>query len=323
MIDLIGVPVKEPAREQVESLMAQLPAVEACAVVEHRFGVLPLIEDFFPAGGVLAGVAAGRTLGSLGLFTPTPEPGWGAAAVEGEPSGAGLRLRGQVRLPSPLSGASLVLVRLEGPEHRLAWLEHGAPGVERRGSRTGGPAGGGPCWLEIEGARAGSELVSGPVSLAPGSNLCRRLEDAASVWALAAASLARDGVRALRRAARTTGHRGTAFATSQWVALGIAEVEIEADLTAGAAQRHLALAPDDRPRGGGLALAAAAAGTLSAVARRTIELRDQAGLELDGPLTEASTVRSLHAFFGGPLMLEAELARILGIGDLPAQETGG
>jgi len=305
-------------REQVEGLMSRLPAAEACAVVEHLFGVLPLLDGFFEPRGAVAEMASGPELGSLGLFTPTPEPGWAAAAVAGEPAGAGLLLRGEVRIPGPASGGSIVLARLADGEHRLAWIDHGAPGVERRGSRTGGPArDGSPCWLELEGAAVGSDRVSRPVTPAPGSDLFRHLESYAGVWALAASIAARDGVRALRRAARLNGHQGTAFSASQTVAMDIAGVEIEMELTLAAAQRHLASGEE-----GSLAVAAAAARTLAAIAARTAELRDLLGLEIDGPLASGSAA-ALSAFLGGPLMIESELARALGIRDLPAQETGG
>ncbi|HEY2294530.1 MAG TPA: hypothetical protein VGM86_27845, partial [Thermoanaerobaculia bacterium] len=134
MIERLEVaPAVGPAAE-VESLMSRLPAMEAFAEVEHRFGVLPLVDACFATPGPAAAAVAPPRRGALGLFTPAPEPGWEAAAVVGETSGAGLLLSGEVRLPGPAADGALVLVRLEGPEHRLAWLDHGAPGVERRGS---------------------------------------------------------------------------------------------------------------------------------------------------------------------------------------------
>jgi hypothetical protein len=298
--------IDAPAAGQVS------PLAEAWAAMEHRFGVLPLLETFFAVQGafveVLAGVFSGKPRGALGLFTPAPEPGWGAAAVAGEPSGGGLLLQGDIRLPGPTADGSIVLVRLPEEEHRLAWVDHGAPGVERRGSRTGGPAGDGPCWLHIEGAAIGPDLVSRPVKLAPDGELSRHLAAYAGVWASAAAVSARDGVRALRRAARTA-----AFQTSQLVALGITEVEIEADMTFAAAQRH-AGRHDGLSGLNGLLIAAAAARTLSAVVRKTEELRDSFGLEIDGPLAGGSA-RTLTAFLGGSLVLESELARALRIGE--------
>lgn len=264
---------------------------EAWAAQEHQHGVLPLIETFFEVKG-----AAGQKRGALGLFTPAPEPGWGAGAIDGEPAGGGVLLRGDVRLPGAACDGALVLVRLSETEHRLAWLELDAPGVERRGSRSGGSVSEGPYWLHIDGAVVGSDLVSKPVTLDPGGDLVRLLEAYAGVWAPAAARCARDGVHALRRAARLAG-----FHTSQVVALGITEVEIEADLTTAAVQR-----------GEGLTVAAAAARTLSAVAAKTEELRDVYGLDIESPLAGAAA-KTLTAFLGGALLLENELARALGI----------
>ena len=120
---------------------------------------------------------------------------------------------------------------------------------------------------------------------------------------------ARDGVRALRRAARIA-----SFQTSQLVALGITEVEIEADLTFAAVQRETGRLDGLNT----LIVAAAAARALSAVAAKTEELRDAFGLEIDGPFAEGST-KTLTAFLGGPLLLESELARALDgevVGDL-------
>jgi hypothetical protein len=273
--------------------------------MEHRFGVLPLIETFFAAQGAFTEVVAGRTRGALGLFTPAPEPGWEAAAIDGEPSDGGLLLRGDVRLPGLTADGSIVLVRLPDAEHRLAWIDHDAPGVERRGCRTGGAAGDGPCWLHIEGAGASPDFVSRPVTLAPDGELSRLLAAYAGVWASAAAICAREAVRALRRAARTA-----AFQRSQLVALGITEVEIEADLAYAAVQRSSGHLNGTN----GLLLATAAARALGAVAAKTQELRDAFGLEIDGPLTERSD-KTLTAFLGGPLLLESELARSLGIGE--------
>jgi hypothetical protein len=142
--------------------------------------------------------------------------------------------------------------------------------------------------------------------------LGRHLETYAGVWALAAAICAADGVRALRRAARTTGHGGTAFSAAQRVAMGITEVEIEAELVGVAARLDF----DSR----GWAVAAAAARTLAALAAKTAELRDREGLLVDGPFALDGPARVLTAYLGGPAMAESELARALGLRDLAAPE---
>ena len=265
------------AAEQVESLLASLPAVEAFAALEHRFGVLPLAAGFFTGLEIVNG--------ALGLFTPTPELTWDAAAVDGERSGAGLLLRGEVRVANPRAAGAIVLARLDGAERRLAWV--GQAAVNGR--------------LVLDGAAVPPEQVSTPVTLALGSDFVKHLEAYTGVWALAAAIRAREEVHALRRAARITRHREKAFSASQLVALGITEVEIEADLTLAAA----------RGAAGGLRAAAAAARCLHAVAALAVELRDQAGLEIAGQPHE--TARALTAFLGGPLLIESELGRSLGI----------
>ena len=261
------------------------------AVLEHRSGVLPLVEAFFERGAVDEAVADPR-IGALGLFTPSPEPGFGAVALSGVPADGGVFVSGRVRVPSPAADGSIVLVRLPEAEPRLAWLDHGAPGVLRDGD--------GPCWVQAEKVAIPDSLVSRPVSLGPGSELVQCLETYAGVWAVAAAKIAREGVRALRRAARTTG-----FNASQIVAFGITEVEIEADLALAAA------------RNPGLAVAVAAARALSAVAGKTEELHGTIGLPVDGPLS-GSSGKALTAYLGGAPLLENELARTLGI-----REEGG
>lgn len=270
----------EPAAEQVEKLLASHPegSLEAFAAIEHRFGVQPLAEAFFD------GLDPQR--GALGLFTITPDLTWEAAAVAGD----GLVLRGEVRVASPNPDGVIVLVRLDGPEHRLAWVEQA-------------PVDG---WLRLDGVAAGR--VSKPVALAPGSELFRCLETYAGAWALAAAIQAGHQVRALRRAARTTQHQGKPFASSQWVSLEITEVEIEAELTLAAARQ--AAGRLEIPAGG-LAAAAAAARTLHAIASRAVELRDEAGLKIAGEPQE--TARALTAFLGGPLLIESELGHAMGI----------
>jgi hypothetical protein len=313
-------PASGAAQEWVEALTARLPAAAAFAVLEHLFGVLPLVETFFAPGGAIEEVAAGRRLGALGFCTPTPALGWEAAAVAAEPfGGGGLRLRGEVRLPFPAAEGAVVLARLAGGELRLAWVEDRAAGIERRGARRGGPVrGDAPCWLVLEDAAVGRDQVSRPVSLAPGADFGRSLEAYASVWALAAAITASAGVGALRRAVRTTVHGGQAWSTAQLVALDITAVEIEAELIGVALRGHFALAREDAARAGGpaaLALAAAAAGNLAAVGARTAELRDLAGIAPGGPFAAAGAARTLTAFLGGALMLERELGRALGIPD--------
>jgi hypothetical protein len=284
--------------------MAAQPGASGLAAVEHQFGVLPLVAAFFAPGEALADVVEGRKLGALALFTPTPEPGWGTATVEGKPSGEETLLSGEVRLASADAGGSLVLFQQgEGGEQRLAWIDHGTHGVEK--SEAG--------WLALDGVAVAAGLVSRPVTLTPGGDLYRHLEAYASLWALAASISARDGIRALRRAARTRQRGGKAFNASQLVAMAITEVEIEAELTATAVDRDLALATDHPARAGGLALAAAAARVLALLAERTAELRGATGRAPDGPFADPATAARLTAWLGGAPALEGELAAALGI----------
>ena len=302
------------APEWVETLMSRATAAEACAIVEHHFGALPLIERFFDHAEVpLAAVKSGVKLGALGLFTPTPDHGWGSAVIAGQPGGGMLRLRGEVRVSSRASVGSVVLVRLSDKDQRLVWLDHEAPGVEPRRSRTGGsPTASAPWWLAVEGAAIAEAHVSRPVTLVPAAELYERLERYVSVWALIALECARRTVRALRCAARTTRSPGQpeAFSASQLVAMDLAEVEIETELATAAARRHFARAA---PHPSGLALALSSARALGAVAAKASELRDHLGLTIDGPLADVSA-GTLTAHVGGAPMLENELGRALALG---------
>jgi hypothetical protein len=256
----------------IETLdLPALPLLATFVAVEDAYGVRPLVETFFD------NLDVGR--GTLGLFTPTPDMTLEAAVVAGERFGGDLLLRGEVRVPNPRADGAIVLVRLES-EYRLAWVE---PIPE----------------LRLDGVPTGR--VSRPVTLDRGSELLRCLEAYAGAWALSASIVASNEVRALRRAARTTRHGNKAFSTSQWVSLQITEVEIEAGLAA-------LLCHDGE---GGLAAAAAAARLLHAIAAKQTELRDQAGLEIEGNFQE--TARAMTAFLGGPLRIETDLARTLGI----------
>jgi hypothetical protein len=319
-----------------EWLLARLPAVAAFAVLEHLFGVLPLIERHFAPSGALADLEEGRQLGALGLFTPTPAMGWEAAALAGEPCGAGgIRLRGRVRLPWGAVDAAIVLVSVAGGERRLAWVEWAAaggaagpaiPAGAARVDQRDGAVVAAPCWLTLDGAVVAAPRLSRPVTLAAGGGLVADLEAYAEVWALAAALAAGAGVGALRRAVRTTVERGSAWSASQLVALDLTALEIEAELTAAALRERLApaaaTAVEAESPPPGLLLAAAAARVLAAVGAKTAELRDLAGLAAGGPWAAAGATGALGAFLGGPLMLESEVGRRLGIADGAAAEGG-
>ncbi len=260
-------------REWVESLATTLPAVAAAAVIEHLFGVLPLVAGFFAPAPWCADVAAGRSLAALGLFTPDPELRWGAVAGQaaataaagdqaaaepaadgraaGEPAvggtaapeaAAGYRLSGTVRLAGCPGGGVLVLVR-SGEEHRLAWVDAGVSGVEWHGQ--------GPCRAAMAGAAVGADCVSRPVTVTSGGELWTHLARYASLWGLAASIWARHGVLALRRAARAPRAGEPRWSAAQLVATAVTEVEIEAELAATALRIHFATAAGQAARGAG------------------------------------------------------------------------
>jgi hypothetical protein len=308
------------ARDWVDLATSRLTATQACALVEHLFGVLPLLACFDRADATIARIAAGSTLGALGLFTPSAEPAWGAVRLAGEWTTGALRVSGDVRLPNRAVDGVIVLVRVSDAEQRLAWLDQQRAGVERD-ARDGAPAGliGSPCWLRVDGALVDAALVSRPVSLASGTELSRRLDAYASVWTVAATRICGRIVLALRRAARTTRSRGETkpLGASQLVAMSITDVEIETELATAAIARSLT--SDEPDAITAFALALAAARTLAAAAETARRLHDQLGLPLDAWLVDATTA-GLTAYLGGTPMLEHELARALGLG--PASDRG-
>jgi hypothetical protein len=288
----------------VDLLTARLNPVHACSIAEHLFGVLPLIDTFFESSDSrLAAVAAGTALGTLGLFTPTPDGGWGAAAIVGEHHDRALRVWGEVRVASYTADGSIVLVRLGDGDQRLVWLDHQSTGVMLRGSRTGGPSSRrAPRWLLVEGATIVDAHVSRPVMLVPGQELYGRLEQWAAIWSLVALEYTRATVRRLRQAVRTTRRRGHAepFSASQLVTMDLAELEIETELTLIAARHHFTR---EATHPSGLLLALSAA-----------QLRDDLGLSIDGALTDDGASALLAAHVGGTLGLEHELALALDLG---------
>jgi hypothetical protein len=309
----IEVPTAPPmsTREWVALVASRLTASQACAVVEHLFGVLPLTPWFHGSHDAIAALASGTKLGALGLFTPNPECAWAAAPLTGKWIAGTLSVRGEVRLPYPAVDGAIVPVRVTEAEQRLAWLDLRIGGVDR-GSRSGGAAGdASPCWLLIDGASIEPAAVSRPITRAPGGELYRQLHAYAGVWALAAVHIARRIVLALRRTARTTRcHGGSdAFRDSQLVAMNLAEVEIETELVAAAIDRAMSSA---EPATGPM-VALSAARALGSAAETARQLKDQLGLPLDGWLAGASEP-ALTMYLGGTPMLEHELARALDIG---------
>lgn len=312
----------------LDSRLGQLPPNQALPIAEHLFGASPLIRQLLPSGGVGAEVSEavlqGRGLAALGLFTPNPQFDWTDAAVGAEDGRGGLLLQGEVRIATAAAEATVVLVRVSGGETRLALLAHEATGVTQRLHRRGGqPRLGHPSWLILQGVEVPLDLVSDPLEpKAMASPLHRILESYAGTYARLACGYVNAGICALRRAARTTAHRGTPFNSTQEVTLAVTELEIEADLLALAVKAFPGSAPE--PAGSpvaavaaastGFALAASASRLLSAVGHLTGQLRDTAGLEPEGPFGgDGGDPPFREVVLGGAPMMETALARSLGL----------
>jgi len=315
----------EGAVAWIEALTAALPPCRTLPLLEHFCGALPLLAAAFPASSQPREVAParrGEVLLALGLFTPNPAFSLGDGAMAALPAGEdGFTLAGKIRLSSDPAAEGtrgvVVLLHLPDGQGRLGLLPLPASGVEVRGS-----------WLFATGAPLAGSEVSGPLSSSGGIPTPEVLDRLAATSALAAALHARGGITALRRAAReaTGGRDGAALSSSQLVAMGLTELEIEVALAESAARQHLSPLPGEAPaappavagRGGeevfgrpGLALATAAVGILTAVAERTARLEVEAGLAVGGPLATARDREAARLFFGGPRMAESALATSL------------
>jgi hypothetical protein len=305
----------------VDTLTSRLPAHQACAVAEHLFGVLPLVETFFESDDArLASVRSGEALGALGLFTPTPAGDWGAT-IAGKFVGDGLLAWGEVRLASAAADGSIVAVRVGEGDQRLAWVDHRMTGVQLRGIGEGtSPPSHAPKWIELDGVTIASAHVSRSVRLEPGAELYERLERYAAAWSLLTLAYTRATIRSLRRAARNTRRQGLAeeCSASQLLMMDIGELEIETELTSLASTRDVG---EGVRHPSGLVAALAAARALAGVAAKAREVRDQWGLPLDGPLADDGTAALLASYIGGAWMLESELARAVGPGCAQARST--
>jgi len=307
--------------ERVERIAGSLPAHEAMAAVEHRFGVMILVEEHLPASDARGRIAAGEALGALGLFTPEPETDGGAArdwpaaaliAERGSRSGEDFLLSGDLRLATADADGNLALVREAGEggdRCRLAWLD--LRQAEARGIERLSPAGEVPQRLTCHGTPVGADAVSAPIDPGSGGTLDRALAGYAELWGLAAVTVARQGVVALRRAARLAG-----YPSAQLVATAVTEVEIEAEVALAGVRLRL---EESEPRETRDALARSWAAALAAgralalTAETTRSLRDRFALETDGPFAGPSSA-GLTTGLGGVTFLEHALARELGIG---------
>jgi hypothetical protein len=296
-----------PTLEWLERLTASAEIAYALPILEHLFGVLPLLdllEGGAESADVRRAIARGEVRACLGLFTPTPEFSWTASAVRGQLHSAHATLTGEVRIqsgpahPAALDTWVLALARFPGSELRLALFS----------TKTMTPL---SSWLVLDEVHVGNAFLSSPVGVRKGEPAWRALDAYAGVYAFVAALYARRGLRAIRRALRKTVRGGAAFNTSQVLAMGTTELEVQVTLLTTASRAHLE--SDAGAAGNGLALAASAARLLSQVAVRTVELRAKAGVTGPGPLSSSSTQDVIDIALGGQLLIESELACAIGI----------
>jgi hypothetical protein len=296
-----------PMLEWIERLSASAEIGYVLPIIEHLFGVLPLLEFLQESADnalPLRAIGRGEARACLGLFTPTPDFSWTASAVHGQLSASRATLSGEVRiqsgpaLPATVDTWVMVLARFPDGELRLALFS------TKKMTPTSS-------WLVLDEVPVPHAFLSSPLSVRKGEPSFRALDGYAGVYAFVAGLYARRGLRAIRRALRKTVRGGAAFNTSQVLAMGTTELEVQVTLLMTAARAHLeseAVGPAS-----GLALAASAARLLSQVAARTSELRAKAGVTGPGPLAHPSTQDVIDVALGGQLLIESELACAIGI----------
>lgn len=295
----------ELAAVPLAALWHRLPFPTAAAVTEHVTGVVPLLARFdADPTGTLARALAGRLPVALGLLTPNAAFAWAVPAVRGQRRGGEVVLDGRVRHGVP-GRATLTVVGL-ADEQRLCLLPHDTPGVEILAGRG---------WLRLSHVTVPAESLSTPVDWHPTGALVPVLDGYA--WTLVAgiAGFAAGTIADLRRALAGAGSGTGVLSTSQYLAHELTRLEIETNLLAAGSRLGPGFAAEAPGGQAALALVAAATDLGYRVARTTDDLVTELGLAAP---ERALVAAELQGLFGGRRMVEAELARRMGlVGSVP------
>ncbi|MBW4721870.1 hypothetical protein [Saccharothrix obliqua] len=275
-----------------EAVPADVPFVVAAAANEHLNGVRPLLAEFRDHPTLVA-ARAGRLPTALAAFTANAALAWGEPAVHAREEGGRVVLAGRFRVAFP--GAAAVVVTGFADGTRLCLVDLTARGV------VVGDAG----WVDVTDVVVDPALVSGPVRVAdPGGPLLRAIDTCAWAYAGIAWRHATAVVADLRRVLAATATSGPVFSTSQLLAHELTRLDIELSLLGDALGEHGSRVVEV----GGEAVVAVLAAATDLVHRTgavAADLVADLGLPA-GPVTP-------DGYFGGRRMVEAELARRMGV----------
>lgn len=283
--------------ELVEEL-CRLPLEASRTVVDHAFGIVPLMHLFEEDSSQIRSIRAGRSVTSLNILTPNPDFSLCGTVVHGGVEGGRVELVGRVRVGSGRACFSMVLADVGGIfvlclvplQHTPDHLREGSPGTD------------GGYWVDLEGLSVASTSVA--VDLNPLGALGQCIQEHASAAAYLSAAWSTRLLVAVRLA-MAQGGRMSRFDTSQLAAHEITRLEIEAELLRSAVRRtnHLG-------EGRGMVLLAASIGLLLRVTRIREGWEAGLGMEFAGGSWSQPTSAAL---LGEMWMSEGEVARHMGL----------
>ncbi|WP_156755625.1 hypothetical protein [Actinokineospora pegani] len=273
---------------------------EVAADLEAEHTIHPLLA-LFAEDELVGRVRSGATSAAVGLFRPNALFSLSQNPLQGIRDGADVVLDGGFQLTAPGAEVALVAVALDGGV-RLALLPSDAAGV-----RVDGGVG------AAVGAVLRGDALSEPVSLTEAGPVRAALADHAWRFAAFGARWCAGVIADLRRTLAVTGAGVRALSTSQYLAHELSKLEIEVNL-AGLAAEHGAGSRAEAT--GGQAVAAVLLACTDLLHRTVVVAEDMtADLGLaDTPVTRPGWPgRAVLAHFGGRRMVEAELARRMGL----------
>ncbi len=217
----------------VEGLCRTRPAKAVMAVVDHAFGVVPLLEFFGGDSPAVEAARSGKALASFGFFTANARFAIEPSLVGEFSSDGNFHLTGLLHQGMEEAVSSLVLISVRG-EQRLCLVPHDSSGItlRRRSNRQGSGQ-----WLELKGCVVSEGSVSPALKIQPRSHLLAPVERYAEIASYATALCVARLLRALRRAMAEPSFGEAPFSTSQLAAHEVTRLEIEARLLL-SATRH-------------------------------------------------------------------------------------
>lgn len=210
----------------IEALCRSLPSRLAMAVVDHAFGVVPLLTFFEGRSPALEAARLGKGLTSFGVLTANARFSMEVSFTAERSSDGDIDIAGLLQVAMQEAVSSLVLVSMNG-ERRLCLLPHDLPAVNLA---TPGPSRSDSRWLDLEQVVVEAVHVSRPVDVAEDSLFDAILEAWAGASSYAAALCSARLLRVLRLAMTRPSVGGLPFNTSQLAAHEITRLEIESGL---------------------------------------------------------------------------------------------